>query len=312
MRCTEPSFWHNLSAADYRRATEYCAGPAISATARELRWRTHGSLSFDPRKGVFNDFEAGCGGDLVAFVIHTGMATDFPSAVRVLEDALGGKNAPSIRNTPKPPDGAKNHSQAARAIWGETTPLSRTLGAQYLIARAIPAPWPVTLRFHPSLYCGEAKREIPAIVGAIVDLFEPLRVQAVQRIYLGPDGRKAKIKTPKASLGPCAGRGVILGRIHDALCVAEGIESALSASRALGLPAVATLGTSGMAALRIPMRIQRVVIAHDRDKNGAGERAANKLAARLHYEGRQVEFAPPPDGFGDWNDAAQAMKAANV
>jgi putative DNA primase/helicase len=128
----------------------------------------------------------------------------------------------------------------------------------------------------------------------------------VQRTWLAEPGRKAALATPKAALGAIGGCGVVLGEIADAVVIAEGLESALSASVALGLPAVAALGCANLRRLAIPDRVRRVVIAPDRDASGAGERAARDLGQTLIKRGCSAALAWPPAPFADWNDAAQA------
>jgi phage/plasmid primase-like uncharacterized protein len=112
------------------------------------------------------------------------------------------------------------------------------------------------------------------------------------------------------SLGSVRGGGVVLGEFDDALCVAEGVETALSAGAMLGLPAVAALGASNMATLTVPAHVRRVVIAPDRD--AAGEGAAIDLGRRMYADGRNVELARPPEAFGDWNDWAQTLAAGGA
>lgn len=82
------------------------------------------------------------------------------------------------------------------------------------------------------------------------------------------------------------------------LIVAEGIETALSASQLAGVPAIATLGNN-MPAVN-PPECSEVIIAPDNDD--AGRKEAHELAQRLVLEGRTVRIAPPPKPDNDWND----------
>ncbi len=104
---------------------------------------------------------------------------------------------------------------------------------------------------------------------------------------------------------------MIIGDVSDAIVVAEGIESALSAGRALNMPAIATLGASNLMKLEVPDTIRRIIIAPDRDKGGTGERHARALGERLAQRGLSVALAWAPDDLGDWNEY-DMRKAAGI
>ena len=126
---------------------------------------------------------------------------------------------------------------------------------------------------------------------------------AVHRTFLARDGSKARIEPDRASLGPVWGAAIRLLPIAAdlPLVVGEGIESAASAGRLLGLPAWAAISAGNLEkALVLPPEVRRLVIAADPDK--AGEQAARAAALRWSAEGRQVEIARPRRGSGDFND----------
>ena len=113
----------------------------------------------------------------------------------------------------------------------------------------------------------------------------------------------------RASLGSLAGGAVRLGEtVAGRVLVGEGIESTAAAVRVLDWPggAWATLGTSGLRSVVLPASVRRVVVAADRDVDGAGQKAAATLARRLKAEGRRVECWLPSI-FGDFNDELMAM-----
>jgi hypothetical protein len=184
--------------------------------------------------------------------------------------------------------------QRAQAIWGQSALLTaESLAGRYLVARAISPPWPPSLRQQPR-----------CLVAAVTPADAPQAVRATQRTYLEEPGRKAVVGIPRITDGPMEGCGVVLGEVTDALVVAEGVETALSASRLLHLPAVATLGAANMRKLRVPRSVARVVIAADPDP--AGEAAARELGERLADDGRAVEIAHPPADH-DFNDIARVL-----
>ena len=75
-----------------------------------------------------------------------------------------------------------------------------------------------------------------------------------------------------------------------------------------GLPGVAALSASNLAAIRPPAARQYIIAA---DNDDAGRRAAAALAERLEYEGHTVQIAlPRPEGL-DWNDRLKRAKAVD-
>ena len=90
---------------------------------------------------------------------------------------------------------------------------------------------------------------------------------------------------------------VRLDEAQTVLLVAEGVETVLSASEALGLPARAALAATNLERFTPPPCVTRLIIACDADP--AGEAAARSLQGRLSPS-LTVELAPPPEDFNDW------------
>lgn len=299
--------------AELCEALNYSRNPALS-DARNFRSGRRGSFAADLQAGRFFDHESGVGGAAVELVIYAGVARDFREAATWLRargyaDSTSDPQREQRRAEAQERDrlDAQAKRRKALAIWRAALPITPdTLAGRYLQARAIPAPWPPSLRFAPRLWNAEIRDELPALIAAVAPLATPGEVRAIQRTWLAEPGRKAGLATQKAALGAIAECGVILGEIGDAAVIAEGVESALSAGRALGLPAVAALGASNLRRLAIPARVRRVLIAPDRDASGVGERAARDLGRALIARGVSAALAWPPKGFADWNDAAQA------
>jgi hypothetical protein len=195
---------------------------------------------------------------------------------------------------------------SAQRIWAETVPLPGTLGGRYLRYRGVSIALPDTLRFHCRLWHSGVETYAPAVVGAVFNVDG--EQQAIHRTWLDPEtAGKARFENPKMTLCPVTGHSVWLGEPATSLVLTEGIESGLSLMQLLGsgVPAWATLSTSGLQSVILPERVRNVLIGADNDKNGAGLAAANALRARLLKEGRNVRVIMPRTVGWDFNDQLQ-------
>ena len=195
---------------------------------------------------------------------------------------------------------AEKRAAQAKRLWLDAHPITGTVAEAYLRdARGISCPLPPTLRFHGACWHGPTARRYPAMVAAVQGSGLP----AVHRTYLRPDGSgKADIAPAKAMLGATAGGAVRLTEDHPMLLVGEGMESTLSLLCGLlseSVTAWATLSTSGLRGLRLPLQPGQLTIACDGDT--AGREAAHALAERAHGLGWQVGIMDPGAG-ADFND----------
>ena len=131
----------------------------------------------------------------------------------------------------------------------------------------------------------------------------------VQRTYLdGPC--KADVDPVRKSLGNLVRGAVRLAEPEAGrLLVGEGIETVAAAMRLFGLPGWATLGRSGLEAVELPDEVEEVMIAADRDLNGAGQRAAAALVKRLEGDGRHVDIRVPPEVDLDFADVLMQIRS---
>jgi putative DNA primase/helicase len=189
-------------------------------------------------------------------------------------------------------------SEAALRLWDAGRGLAGTLAARYLAGRCL-APDSRELRFHPRVPHGPKPftRLRPALVAAVRDA---AGLVAVHRSFLDPRRpRLAEIDEPKRALGPLGRGAVRLGGVAPLLGLAEGIETALSATALFGTPCWATLGTERFVHIELPAEVQVLRLFLDND---AGGRRGEALA-REAFSGRlKIEpFYPPREGE-DWND----------
>lgn len=178
-----------------------------------------------------------------------------------------------------------------------------------------------SLRFHPALpyfteeKVGEGYKEIgkfPAMVGAVRDLDG--NILTLHRTYLSARGGKARV--PEVKKMSVVGDGVDINGssirlgepVNGILGVAEGIETALSAFWATGIPTWSTINAQLMKSFEVPEGVETVIIWADKDKSRTGEVAANVLKSRLEAQGILVLVMLPPAPIPaksksiDWND----------
>ena len=131
----------------------------------------------------------------------------------------------------------------------------------------------------------------------------------LHRTYLTDDGRKALVIEPRRLMSGSIAKGasIRLSPTGDALGIAEGIETALSASALFGVPCWAAVSAGMLAAWQPPSEAKRIIIFADNDPNYAGQAAAYALAKRLGTDGRRVEVQIPIKVGADWNDVHQSQ-----
>ena len=121
-------------------------------------------------------------------------------------------------------------------------------------------------------------------------------ITAIQKTPIKADFSRAKRMT-KGSLGTGAVR---LGAAQEIMGIAEGIETALSATMLTGMSVWASLGGKRLHNIELPPFVYEVHIFADNDQPG---REAAYRASDAHRElGRAVKIRRPPPQFKDFND----------
>jgi putative DNA primase/helicase len=194
--------------------------------------------------------------------------------------------------TPEPePD------ERALELWRNAIPATGTLAERYLRARCITLPSPPSIRFLP--HADYMPRiSFPAMFAAVQ---RPDRaVVAVQITFLDPSGDgKAKVATPRRTVGKLGTGAVRLGPAGDSLGVAEGVETALSAMQLAAVPVWACIGAGRMESVSIPSQVSSLCVFADNDPPGRD--AARKTIERHRAECEALAQIAPTAG-GDWND----------
>lgn len=235
---------------------------------------------------------------------------DFPTAVQRVADCIGVRP----RTAPARPAALRSEVVATAKPTGRVLRLWREACAiedcepavTYLESRQL---WPLppghTLRAHPSVEYWQERQRVgvfAALVGAVRDIRGSLVTSHVT--YLDRDGQKLSDYEPRKLLSGLAGRegcAVQLTKGTETLGIAEGIETALSATRLHGMSVWAALNTSLLARFIPPAYVKKLVIFADRDV--AGLDAVSKLMQNL--QGR-VHMSVKTPQAKDWNDTLRA------
>lgn len=222
----------------------------------------------------------------------------FREAARVIDNILGDRVVPLVRREPVQ-DKARDIARA-RECWRRGVAVSRGDAVdRYLRARrADLAAYPSCLRFSAQeryWQDGSASRH-PAMLALITDpAGQPV---SIHRTYLSADGRKANVRVQRKAVSPFGpGPTIRLALAAPIMGIAEGIETALSASKLFGVPIWSVISDYGIATFEPPAEVKRLIIFADHDP--AGMRAASSLATRLPIP---AEIKAPHLVGTDWND----------
>lgn len=290
--------------------------PEVVEPGRLHRFSTNGRpgdkagwcrLFDDVRGGVFGDWRTG--------TVETWTATRRESMTRHQRAELARHVEAAVRqrDLARRTQWAENAKRIAR-LWAQCVPLAppdpvtlylRNRG----LADVLPPP---CLRLHRALpyWDGTNRGLFPAMV---LPLLGPDgRMVALHRTYLTADGRKADVPTVKkltGTAGPLTGACIRLFEPkHGVIGIAEGIETALAAWCASGIPTVAAYSAGNLAAWQWPAKLQRIVVFADADR--AGREAADQLRARVLASRLRCEVVAPSDDGADWADVWQQRDAA--
>lgn len=197
-----------------------------------------------------------------------------------------------------------------RDIWRGSLDLKGTPAARYLWNRGLVLDGCEDVRFHP---CAPRKAPWSIMVGdppppdphpALICLARNRQSapRGIHLTYVTEEGSKAFGDRSRLMFGPMSGAALQTAPASSdgTLGLAEGLETAGSYSILRSVPTWAAFSTSGIEGFDPPPDVRRLLIAADNDANGAGLKAAEKLALRLR--GRCAVEIEVPRCIGDWNN----------
>lgn len=198
------------------------------------------------------------------------------------------------------PGGRRERGRAGAPLrlWTEARPIAGTPAAAYLRSRGLDCA-PAELRYHPRTPHGRwpLTQFRPALVAALSD---DSGLVAVHRTFLAPDGGGlAPLASPRCGLGRFGRGAVRVGGAGPRLGLAEGIETALSATALFGIPCWATLGAERFGRVALPAEVRELLLFLDHDQGG---RRAEQLARSSFAGVVRIEACVPDRPGEDWND----------
>lgn len=193
------------------------------------------------------------------------------------------------------------------SIWQRAQHLTGEEPASWYLARrglTFDKP-PACIRFLPSFtyyHDDKSRTDHPAMLSLFVS---PDRTEhTIQYTYLDGAGHKAEVPKPR-KLAPAKvprGGAVRLAPSAETMGIAEGVETALAASKLFGVPVWAALNAGQMIQWEPPATARCIIVFGDNDSNATGQAAAWALTHRLITEGLQGEARIPDLADTDWND----------
>ena len=193
---------------------------------------------------------------------------------------------------------------ALERVWSGATFAEATspLG-MYLKKRTGISEPPKGLRYHAGLFNPSVQSRLPAMVAKVASAEG--RAVNLHCTFLTHGGEKADVSPAKRVMrGPWPdGCAIRLGPAARVMGIAEGIETALSASVLHRMPVWAAVNGSLLAKWTPPDTAKEIYVFADNDQNYTGQSKAYALANRLSVQHKlSVHVMLPPMQGHDWND----------
>ena len=275
---------------------KHMACPACGGTDR---------FRFDDRSKDGDYFCSQCGAGKGISLLMKVNGWDFATAAKRVDEIIG--KAPVIvhqemRETRLP------DRKGLRELWSESRavsdgdPVALYLGSRSLLGHVVPK----CVRYVPKMdyrHDDNTHTFHPGMIAIFSD--KDGKAFTLHRTYLTKDGHKSDLEpNRKLVTGRIAKGGAArLASFTDKLGIAEGIETAMSASIIHDIPVWAALSDGLLRVWEPPPVVKQVVVFGDNDDNFVGQAAAYELAKRLvTIKKLSVEVRIPKLIGCDWND----------
>jgi hypothetical protein len=293
-------------------------GQPNSVRGREARWGAKGSFSLTlagSKSGFWYNHEIGKGGKGLVSLYREIYNLEWREAIQALAKDCGLQNEsrlsislPTKSSTHESND-RKQKIEYAQKEYAKGISIKGTLAEKYLREeRGILGELPADLRYRANGVHLNTQKPTPALIAPYRD--KDNAIIGFVRIFLGPNGTryqetfidktgKTIPATRKANVGISSKGAVIVQRgiQESTLWVAEGIETALSVSRAIpNQRVVASLSAAQLKNVPIGTAVQEVTICADYDPASSNTKKSVVDAVAFHLsEGRRVWIAMPPE-----------------
>lgn len=262
---------------------------------------------FDDKGGNGTWFCSHCGAGNGVDLVMKIKNIPFLAAKQEIEKYIGAAPAVVPRATKSDVQKAEMARDQMAALWGRACPLDgEDIASRYLAWRGvILTVWPASIRVIEDLPYYDETKSRSLHPGMLAKFAAADGKSAIlHRTYLAEPGRKASVEKPRMLMPGKVppGGAVRLSAPAETMGIAEGIETALSASIIFGIPVWAALTAGALMKWQPPKEAKCVFVFGDNDKSLAGQNAAYALGYRLKTENFQVEMRFPEDAGTDWND----------
>lgn len=226
---------------------------------------------------------------------------DFAAAARAVDDIL--MNGSPTNEAPKPSIDADERKRMLNGMWSAGKPIAAgdPVGS-YLASRTLPLPQcRGVLRYVERCWVPNGGGVLPAMVAKVQG--PDGKPVTLHRTFLGPNG-KADIDEPRALMpGEIpSGSAVRLAPVAERMGIAEGIETALAATRRFNLPCWSALNAPLLMKWAPPTGVRQVVVFGDNDASATGQAAAWALVRDLKRRGFDAQPMIPTTTGTDWAD----------
>lgn len=303
---------HNATQEAFRGAVQAALGhaPEVIEPGRLHRFSTSGRRNDDAGWcKLFADMRGGAFGCHRQGLSEIWSATDQAALTPKQQAELARQRIGAVvqREAQQRTRWAENARRIAQ-LWEQCVALtSGDPVARYLVQRGFDCvpQVPSVLRFHRALPYWHGAIQLGTFPAMVAPIVAPDGcIVALHRTYLADDGHKADVPNVKkltGAAGPLSGACIPLFRpAGGCIGIAEGIETALAAWCASGVPTVAAYCAANLAAWQWPRSVRRLVIFADADR--AGLEAAGALSGRARAARLSVETMTPSDPGADWCD----------